>query len=133
MCGIIHLVHSNVKPLAQEAQDLGLNPLATSVEPFYVPFPSFPTYTPSLMTTMVPSTPMSVPLVSLPTSQPSYHNVPFTYSIPMPTIVSSVPLLVSSIPVASYTLSIVSSVAIPPISSHVSTIISLAQTMASLQ
>ena len=53
LCGITHLVHSNVKPLAQEAQDLGLFPLVTSVKPFSIPFPSVPTYTPSLVTMIV--------------------------------------------------------------------------------
>ena len=79
----------------------------------------------------VPSISMSVTHVSLPTSQPSYHNVPFTYSNPLPPIVPSVPLVVSSILETSYTLPSVSNVCFPPISSNDSTIINLAQTMSS--
>ena len=131
--GITHLVYSNVKPLAQEAQDLGLFPPITSVEPSSIPLPSVPTYTPSFVTMTVPSIPMSVPLMSLPNSQHSYHHVPSTYSTPMPTIVPSVPPVVSSILATSYTLHGVSNVSIPPISSHDSTIISLAQNVSSLQ
>ena len=76
---------------------------------------------------------MSVPSVSLPTSQPSYHNVPFTYNNPLPTIVLSVPLVVSSIPKTSYTFPSVSNVASYSLSSNDSKIIILAQTVSSLQ
>ena len=92
--GITHLMHLNFKPLAQ---DLGFIPLVTSVETFSIPLPSLHTYNPPLVTTMVPSLCMSVPLVSLLTSQPSYHNVHFTYFNPLPTVVPSVPSVVSSI------------------------------------
>lgn len=130
---ITHLVHSNVKCLAQEAQDLGLTPSVTSAEPSSVSLPRISTYNPPLVMTYIPSLPMIVPLVSLPTSQPSYHSVPFTYSNPLPTMVPSIPPIVSSIPTTSNNFPSVSNVSMPPIASNYSTIISLDQTVSSLQ
>ena len=133
MRGITHLVHSNVKPLAQEAQDLGFFPPINSVETYFVPFPIVPIYTTSLVIEIVPSIPMSVPPMSLPTSLHSYHNFSFTYSTPLPTVVPSVLPVVSSILVASYTLPSVSNFTSSPISSHDSIIIGLDQAISSLQ
>ena len=71
------------------------------MKPSSIPLPRIPTYTPSIM---VPSLSMSVPPMSLPTSQPSFHSIPYTYLSPLPTMVPIIPLVMSSICVASYTL-----------------------------
>ena len=96
-------MYYNIKPLAQEAQDLGLFPPITSVESSLIPLSIVPTSIPMIFSPM-----------SLPTSHPSYHNVPFTYSTPLPIIVPSVPLIVSCIPIASYSSPSVYNVSITP-------------------
>lgn len=101
------------------------------------------TYVPPIVTTYIsisnplsglpiPSLPRSVSHVSLSASWPSYNSVPFTYPNPS-IVVPSVQLVYSSIPANSYTFPSVSNTLVPFFPSNDSTILSLAQTMSSLQ
>lgn len=81
---------------------------------------------------LIVSFPMSVLPIILPTSHPSYNSVPFTYLNPT-TMLPRVSLVVPSILANLYTLPSVSNVPMPHVPSNDSTILSLSQSVSSLQ
>ena len=123
------------------------NNLVTTLEPtlsIFPPISSISTHvspivttpiqlsSPSISSLPIPSFHMSIPPASFHTSQPLCNIIPFTYPNPS-MLVPSVPPRVPSIPANSYALHSVLNVSMSPISSKNSTIISLAQTISSLQ